>query len=163
MVRFAADGGGSPSGAWVKTAIILIIACRPNIVIIAKIVIANIPPEIRIGGIVMAAILAVIMVRAIMVRAILAAAILAAAVLAATVGMIARIIARIIGGAGRPTPSGGTLRKPPILITATAGSGRLTTARRPRPLRRSPLNACIIRPACTRASRALTAPPDFNR
>ena len=122
MVRFAADGGGSPSGTWVKTAIILIITRRPNIVIITKIVIANIPPEIRIARIVMAARLWL-------------AAILATAILAATVGMIARIIARIIGGAGRPTPSGGTLRKTPILITTTAGSGRLTTARRPRPLR----------------------------
>jgi hypothetical protein len=123
MVRFAAGGGGIPSGAWVKTAIILIITRRPNIVIITKIVIANIPPEIRIARIVMAARLWL-------------AAILATAILAATVGVIARIIARIIGRAGRPTPSRGTLRKPPILITATAGSGRLTTARRrPRPLR----------------------------
>lgn len=116
MARFAAGGGGRPAGAGVKTTIILIITRRPNIVIIAEIVIAYVMAKIRIARIVISAV---------------GAAILAARRrLAAAVGIIAGIISR----AGWPTPPGGTLCKAPILINATAGSGRLTTTRRRWPL-----------------------------
>lgn len=147
MASIAAGGGGCPAGAGVITVIILIITRRPNIVIIAKIVIAYVMANICIVRIIISAV---------------GAATLAARLrLAAAVGVIARIISR----AGRPPPSGGTLCKAPILINATAGSGRLTTTRRRWPLRRSPLEPCLIAPAGISPGRAkaLAAPPNLSR